>query len=103
MEYEEQVKIHEFFKAVINNDTKTVEKYIFDDISINYNDNLSKSTPLMFAIQENHPDIIKILLTYGADATIKNDMGQDAYEFAKLYAEKDGALNVNLLEEYKSF
>lgn len=40
-------------------------------------------TPLHVAVIRNHPDMVKLLLENGADATIKDGNGKIAYELAK--------------------
>jgi ankyrin repeat protein len=41
------------------------------------------STPIMYAAQEGHMNIVTVLLEHGADITIKNSSGNDVYYYAK--------------------
>jgi ankyrin repeat protein len=47
------------------------------------------TTPLMMAARGNHITTVKLLLDEGADATIKNQLGLTALDFAKRYRAPD--------------
>ncbi|RKP52851.1 ankyrin repeat domain-containing protein [Trinickia fusca] len=47
------------------------------------------TTPLMMAARGNHASTIKLLLAAGADASLKNQLGLTALDFAKQYHAKD--------------
>ena len=46
-------------------------------------------TPLMVAARYNHPEIIRLLLSNGADINKKNDKGWTALKFAELSNAKE--------------
>jgi ankyrin repeat protein len=43
----------------------------------------NQTTPLMMAARHDHFDAVKLLLEEGADATLKNQLGMDASDFAR--------------------
>ncbi len=47
------------------------------------------TTPMMMAARAGHVSTIDLLVSQGADPTIKNQLGMTAQDFAKRYAEKD--------------
>lgn len=49
----------------------------------------NKTTPLMMAARGGHIRTVKLLLDEGADATLKNDLGMNAIDFATKYDFKD--------------
>lgn len=49
----------------------------------------NKTTPIMMAARAGHILTVKLLLDEGADATLKNDLGMTAIDFAKKYEFKD--------------
>ncbi|ORX79386.1 ankyrin [Anaeromyces robustus] len=56
---------------------------------LNFNSYKNGNTLLHEAIKYNNPNIIKYLLDYGADTTIKNNDGNNAYEYSKFYHIQD--------------
>ncbi|MCL5875564.1 MAG: ankyrin repeat domain-containing protein [Candidatus Dependentiae bacterium] len=50
---------------------------------------MSDFTALMFAVMSNNKDMVMLLLKAGADITIKNAMGNTAYDIAHQFAYKD--------------
>lgn len=49
----------------------------------------NKTTPLMMAARHGHIRTVKLLLDEGADATLRNDLGMDAIDFAAKYEHDD--------------
>lgn len=49
----------------------------------------NKTTPMMMAARGGHIYTVKLLLDEGADATLKNDLGMSAIDFAEKYEHKD--------------
>ena len=49
----------------------------------------NKTTPLMMAARSGHILTVKLLLEEGADATLKNDAGMTAIDFANKFNHKD--------------
>ena len=49
----------------------------------------NKTTPLMMAARGGHIMTVKLLLDEGADATLKNDLGMTAIDFAEKHNHKD--------------
>ncbi|HYC43593.1 MAG TPA: ankyrin repeat domain-containing protein [Noviherbaspirillum sp.] len=49
----------------------------------------NKTTPMMMAARGGHIYTVKLLLDEGADATLKNDLGMSAIDFAAKYEHKD--------------
>lgn len=49
----------------------------------------NKTTPIMMAARSGHILTVKLLLDEGADATLKNDVGMTAIDFANKYEFKD--------------
>lgn len=43
----------------------------------------NRTTPLMMAAHYGHPDVVKLLLEEGADASLKNEKGLSAVDFAR--------------------
>lgn len=49
----------------------------------------NKTTPMMMAARGGHIYTVKLLLDEGADATLKNDLGMTAIDFAEKFNHKD--------------
>lgn len=49
----------------------------------------NKTTPLMMAARAGHIYTVKLLLDEGADATLKNELGMTAIDFARLHDYRD--------------
>jgi ankyrin repeat protein len=49
----------------------------------------NKTTPIMMAARGGHIYTVKLLLDEGADATLKNDLGMTAIDFARKYEHQD--------------
>lgn len=49
----------------------------------------NKTTPMMMAARGGHIMTVKLLLDEGADATLRNDLGMNAIDFAAKYEHRD--------------
>ncbi len=49
----------------------------------------NKTTPLMMAARYGSPQVVQLLLEEGADATLKNEQGLNALDFAQVAERKD--------------
>ena len=49
----------------------------------------NKTTPIMMAAREGHILTVKLLLDEGADATLKNELGMSAIDFAEKHEHRD--------------
>jgi ankyrin repeat protein len=72
--------------AVGNNDIVRIllEKSAYIDA-----ESPNKTTPIMMAARGGHINTVKLLLDQGADATLKNERGMNAIDFAKNHNHKD--------------
>ena len=71
--------------AIILNDVNLAKKLIENGANLNYSDDNYLSTPLHFAAQYNRFEILKLLVTAGADITVKNKDGQSPFDIALLF------------------
>lgn len=60
------------FEAVFTNNEKMVRKLISRRVNINEIAEIDGVTPLAFAVGRGHPNIVRILLSAGADPSIKD-------------------------------
>jgi ankyrin repeat protein len=49
----------------------------------------NKTTPLMMAVRGGHIQTVKLLMDEGADATLKNELGMNAIDFAEHFGQRD--------------
>ncbi len=91
---------NDLITAIENSDQKLLLKYI--DKGIDLNNNSEGEYPLFFALKRSNYEVVKIMVDYGADVTIKNEKGQTplyrCYLFrrnklTKLFAENGGDVN----------
>ncbi|AYN04451.1 ankyrin repeat domain-containing protein [Flavobacterium sp. 140616W15] len=68
--------------AIRKGDIETVKKFI--EYGVDVNNTSDELTPLMTAARYNKAEIIKLLLSNGADSTIKNEKGFTALKYAEL-------------------
>ncbi|MCF6128043.1 ankyrin repeat domain-containing protein [Flavobacterium sp. AS60] len=67
--------------AIINGDIATVKKFV--EYGSDVNELSNGVTPLMFAARYNNVEIIKYLLSKGADKKIKDERGNTALKYAE--------------------
>ncbi|HDZ07019.1 ankyrin repeat domain-containing protein [Maribacter sp.] len=77
-----RVDISSFCKAVIQGDLETVERLI--DLGEDVNQKSLGMTPAMFAARYNKVDILKVLITNGADLNMQSSQGYTAKRYAEL-------------------
>ena len=53
-------------------------------------------SPLMYAVEYNHVDIYTMLIENGADPTVKDIQGHDAYHYVKLNHPKSDLVNITV-------
>ena len=73
-------------EAVRRGDAEYVQKAIDSGFDPNTQDS-KRCTPLIFAAEFQHPDIVKLLLTHGADPLHKESNGYDASVVAAWHGE----------------
>lgn len=57
------------------------------------------TTPMMMAARAGHVSTIDLLVSQGADPTVKNQLGMTAQDFAKRYSEKDAITALAVQEQ----
>jgi ankyrin repeat protein len=73
-------------EAICRGDAEYVQKAIDSGFDPNTQDSKG-CTPLIFAAEFQHPAIVKLLLTHGADPLHKESNGYDASDVAAWYGE----------------
>ncbi len=61
-----------------------LDKYAYIDA-----ESPNKTTPIMMAVRNGHILTVKLLMDAGADATLKNDQGMSAIDFAKKFEQQE--------------
>ena len=69
-----QDNTNEFLKSIMQGDAEEVEGFIEKGIDINIIIS-ERQTPLMYAIWGNHPEIVKLLVSKGADVNLGTAKG----------------------------
>lgn len=72
--------------AIGNND---IVKVLLDKSAYIDAESPNKTTPMMMAARGGHIMTVKLLLDEGADATLKNELGMSAIDFAEKFNHKD--------------
>lgn len=72
--------------AIGNND---IVKVLLDKSAYIDAESPNKTTPMMMAARGGHILTVKLLLDEGADATLKNELGMSAIDFAEKFNHKD--------------
>jgi uncharacterized protein len=70
-----------FFQAAENGNVSELENHIDDGIDINVVDDQGR-TAAMIATYANHPEIVKALITRGADIDIQDNMKNNPFLYA---------------------
>ncbi len=92
-EIEFVTKINPFCMAIVKGDLETVQKMIA--LGADINEKSIGLTPAMYAAKFNKVDILKILISRGANLKAKSDVGYTA----KKYAELSNALDAKTVLE----
>ena len=77
-------------KASVTNDRIEIVQLLLEQEYCTVNDTSIGMTALMFAARDSTPEMVKLLLEYGADKSIKStDDGKTAYDYAVQFNNKD--------------
>ena len=68
-----------------------IVKLLLDERYCNVNDTSFDMTAIMFAARDSTPEMIRLLLSYGADKNAKNSNGKTAYDYAVEFKHYDNA------------
>lgn len=66
----------------VSNDRIEIVKLLLDQKYCDVNDTSVGMTALMFAARDSTPEMVQVLLDYGADKSIKSSNGKTAYDYA---------------------
>lgn len=69
-------------QSSVSNGRIKIVKLLLDIGYCDVNDSSDGITVLMFAAKDSSPDMVKLLLDYGADKTIVDETGRTAYDYA---------------------
>lgn len=73
----------------VSNDRIEIVKLLLEQGYCTVNDTSVGITALMFAAMDSTPEMVKLLLDYGADKSIKSTDGKTAYDYAVQFDNKD--------------
>ena len=73
----------------VSNDRIEIVKLLLDQEYCTVNDTSVGMTALMFAARDSAPEMVQLLLDYGADKSIKSSDGKTAYDYAVQFNNKD--------------
>lgn len=73
----------------VTNDRIEIVKLLLDQKYCDVNDTSIERTALMFAAMDSTPEMVQLLLDYGADKSIKTPEGETAYDFAVKFDNKE--------------
>ncbi|MCF7560553.1 ankyrin repeat domain-containing protein [Sabulilitoribacter multivorans] len=88
-DYEYFFKVNSFCVSIAKGDLETVQKLIARGADVNEKSN--GMTPVMYAAKFNRTEILKLLITHGADLKAKCDKKKTALDYAELHGAKDTA------------
>jgi hypothetical protein len=83
----------EFSNAAFNNNIAALEDFIELGYKGINKKNASGLTPLMVAVIEAHPEVVKLLLKHGANISIRNNDNETALDIAKNHRLEDYTVN----------
>ena len=83
----------EFSNAAFNNNIAALEDFIELGYKGINKKNASGLTPLMVAVIEAHPEVVKLLLKHGANISIRNNDNETALDIAKKHRLEDYTVN----------
>ncbi|GAA4963464.1 ankyrin repeat domain-containing protein [Algibacter aquimarinus] len=84
------LKVNSFCVSIAKGDIETVKKLIIRGEDVNEKSN--GMTPVMYAAKFNRTEILKLLISQGADLKAKSDKGMTAAKYAELHGAKDAAV-----------
>jgi len=73
----------------VSNDRIEIVKLLLEQEYCTVNDTSVGMTALMFAARDSTPEMVQLLLDYGADKNIKSNDGKTAYDYAVQFNNKD--------------
>lgn len=73
----------------VSNDRIEIVKLLLEQKYCTVNDTSVGMTALMFAARDSTPEMVQLLLDYGADKNIKSTDGKTAYDYAVQFNNKD--------------
>ena len=73
----------------VSNDRIQIVKLLLEQKYCTVNDTSVGMTALMFAARDSTPEMVQLLLDYGADKNIKSTDGKTAYDYAVQFNNKD--------------
>lgn len=73
----------------VSNDRIEIVKLLLEQEYCTVNDTSVGMTALMFAARDSTPEMVQLLLDYGADKSIKSTDGKTAYDYAVQFNNKD--------------
>ena len=73
----------------VSNDRIEIVKLLLEQKHCTVNDTSVGMTALMFAARDSTPEMVQLLLDYGADKNIKSTDGKTAYDYAVQFNNKD--------------
>lgn len=83
------VLVNDFCMAIVKGDMAAVEKFI--ELGENVNQQSNGMTPAMYAARYNRTEILKALITHGANLKAKSDEGYRALKYAELSGADEAA------------
>ncbi len=80
-------KVSPFCVSIAKGDFETVKKLV--ELGADVNEKSNGMTPAMYAAKYNRTEILKFLISKGANLKTKSDKGMTAEEYSKLHGAKD--------------
>ncbi|GGK26873.1 hypothetical protein GCM10007962_21430 [Yeosuana aromativorans] len=80
-------KVSPFCVSIAKGDFETVKKLL--DLGADVNQKSNGMTPVMYAAKYNRTEILKLLISKGANLKAKSDKGMTAADYAKLHGATD--------------
>lgn len=87
-------KVSPFCVSIAKGDIETVKKLL--DLGADVNQKSNGMTPVMYAAKYNRTEILKLLISKGANLKTKSDRGMTAEEYAELHGANEAKV---ILEE----
>ena len=83
-------KVNSFCVSIAKGDIETVKKLIVRGEDVNAKSN--GMTPVMYAAKFNRTDILKLLISQGANLKAKSDKGMTAVKYAEIHGADDASV-----------